>query len=163
MKIAVCPGSFDPITVGHLDIIKRAAAIFDKVIVVVAVNPQKTSSFTPMERMELIRRCIRGLDNVAVDMTEGLIVDYVKRADAGVVVKGLRAMTDFEYEFQMSLINRSISGGVETVFMTASAEHMYLSSSAVKQVAYYGGDISAFVPAEVHEDIKNRLTSKLCV
>ena len=158
MKIAVCPGSFDPITVGHLDIIKRTAKIFDKVIVLVAVNPQKTATFTPLERMDLIRRCITGLDNVAVDMCEGLIVDYVERVGAGAVVKGLRAMTDFEYEFQMALINRSISGGVETVFMNAAAEHMYLSSSAVKQVAYYGGDISAFVPPEVHEEIKKRLT-----
>ena len=157
MKTAVCPGSFDPVTVGHLDIIERAAAIFDKVIVLVAVNPQKQPSFSPEERADFIRRCTSHLDNVSVDICEGLIVDYVKKVGADTVVKGLRAMTDFEYEFQMSLINRTISGGVETVFMTAGAEHMYLSSSAVKQVAYYGGDISPFVPAEILDDINSKI------
>ena len=157
MKIAVCPGSFDPVTVGHLDIIQRAASLFDKVIVLVAVNSSKTPSFSPEERADLIRRVTSGLDNVDVDMCEGLIVDHARRVGATAIVKGLRAMTDFEYEFQMALINRNLNNGIETVFLTTSAENMYLSSSAVKQVAYYGGDISAFVPPQILPDIEKRL------
>ena len=157
MKIAVCPGSFDPVTVGHLDIIQRAASLFDKVIVLVAVNSSKTPCFSPEERADLIRRVTSGLDNVDVDMCEGLIVDHARRVGATAIVKGLRAMTDFEYEFQMALINRNLNNGIETVFLTTSAENMYLSSSAVKQVAYYGGDISAFVPPQILPDIEKRL------
>lgn len=160
MKTAVCPGSFDPVTVGHLDIIQRAASLFDKVIVLVGVNAQKTPSFTPEERVDFLRRVTGGLDNVEVEICEGLIVDHAKRVGANAIVKGLRAMTDFEYEFQMALINRTLNDGIETVFLTTSADNMYLSSSAVKQVAYYGGDISPFIPPQILSDIEKRLRSQ---
>ena len=151
MKTAVCPGSFDPVTVGHLDIIQRAASLFDKVIVLVGVNAQKTPSFTPEERVDFLRRVTGGLDNVEVEICEGLIVDHAKRVGANAIVKGLRAMTDFEYEFQMALINRTLNDGIETVFLT---------TSAVKQVAYYGGDISPFIPPQILSDIEKRLRSQ---
>ncbi len=157
MRIAVCPGSFDPVTVGHLDIIQRAASLFDKVIVLVGVNAQKTPSFTPEERVDFLKRVTQGLDNVEVEICEGLIVDHARRVGATAIVKGLRAMTDFEYEFQMALINRTLNDGIETVFLTTSADNMYLSSSAVKQVAYYGGDISTFIPPQILSDIEKRL------
>lgn len=153
MRIAICPGSFDPITNGHRDIIRRAAALFDKVIVLVAANKMKNPLFTPEERLELIIRVTDDMDNVCVDICQGLIADYVRQAGAVAIVKGLRALTDFEYEFQMSLVNRTIYDGAETVFLTASSENMYLSSSVVKQVAYYGGDISKYVPQCIAEDI----------
>ncbi|MCM1578227.1 MAG: pantetheine-phosphate adenylyltransferase [Ruminococcus sp.] len=157
MRTAVCPGSFDPITFGHLDIIRRACALFDRVIVVVAVNEQKKPMFTPDERADLIRRVTEGIANVEVGICRGLIADYAQEAGAVAIVKGLRAVTDFEYEFQMSLVNRSIYDGAETVFLTASSENMYLSSSVAKQVAYYGGDISGFIPACILEDVRQRL------
>lgn len=157
MRIAVCPGSFDPVTFGHRDIIHRASILFDKVIVLVAVNQLKTPSFTPEERVELIKKVTAKFDNVDVDICHGLIADYVKQAGAVAIVKGLRAVTDFEYEFQMSLVNKNIYDGAETVFLTTSSENMYLSSSVVKQVAYYGGDISRFVPQCILKDIEDRL------
>ncbi len=158
MRIAVCPGSFDPVTCGHRDIIHRAAALFDKVIVVVAVNRMKNPIFTPEERVELIKKVTAEFDNVEVDICYGLIADYVRKAGAVAIVKGLRAVTDFEYEFQMALVNRNIYDGAETVFLTTSSENMYLSSSVVKQVAYYGGDISGFVPECILSDIEARLS-----
>lgn len=159
MKIAVCPGSFDPVTLGHLDIIKRASKLFDKVIVAVASNASKKPMFSPEERIMLIHKTIEdsGLDNVVVDICEGLIADYVKSVGAAAIVKGLRAVTDFEYEFQMALVNSRLYYGAETVFLTTSAENMYLSSSIVKQVASFGGDISSFVPACILEDIEKRM------
>lgn len=159
MKIAVCPGSFDPVTLGHLDIIKRASKLFDKVIVAVASNAVKKPMFSPEERIMLIHKTIEdsGLDNVVVDICEGLIADYVKSVGAAAIVKGLRAVTDFEYEFQMALVNSRLYYGAETVFLTTSAENMYLSSSIVKQVASFGGDISSFVPACILEDIEKRM------
>lgn len=157
MKIAVCPGSFDPITMGHLDIIKRAAGIFDKVIVAVCENHDKRCAFTPEERVELINRSVAGLKNVEADFCNILLADYVKNKNATVIVKGLRAMSDFEYEFQMALINKKLYDNAETIFLTARAENMYLSSSVVKQVAYYGGDISGQVPDVIKSDIVTRL------
>lgn len=157
MKIAICPGSFDPVTLGHLDIIRRASGLFDKVIVLVAVNGLKSPMFSPEERVDLIRRVTADMPNVECDTCTGLIVDYGKKIGANAIVKGLRAMTDFEYEFQMALINRKLSDELETVFLTTSEEYMYLSSSAVKQVAFYGGDISPFVPHEILADIKARV------
>ena len=155
MKIAVCPGSFDPITLGHLDIISRASKLFDGVIVVVMSNAAKSPLFNQVERMELIQRAIAeaGIDNVTVDCYDGLLADYVKMRNATAIVKGLRAMSDFEYEFQMALTNRKIYPEAETVFLTTAAENMYLSSSLVKQVAQLGGDISDFVPACILPDI----------
>ena len=155
MKTAICPGSFDPVTRGHMDIIRRASQLFDRVIVVVMTNSSKSPLFTQVERLELLNRAIaeEGLDGVVVDCYDGLLADYAKQCNADVIVKGLRAVTDFEYEFQMALTNSKLNPTAETVFLTTSAEHMYLSSSLVKQVAHYGGDISAFVPPCILSDI----------
>ncbi len=157
-RIAVCPGSFDPVTLGHLDIITRASTLFDKVIVLISTNANKGSaSFTATERMMLIAAATEHLDNVVIDILDGLLVDYVKRVNAVAIVKGLRAVSDFEYEFQMALTNKVLNENAETVFLTTSKENMYLSSSVVKQVAYFGGDISPFVPACILEPIQKRL------
>lgn len=157
MRIAVCPGSFDPVTFGHRDIIQRASKLFDKVIVLVSVNATKNASFTVVERVNFIRRVTADLDNVVVDICEGLIADYIKEVKAVAIVKGLRAVSDFEYEFQMALANKILYSEAETVFLTTSSENMYLSSSVVKQIASFGGDISHFVPECILEDIKRRL------
>ncbi len=153
MKIAVCPGSFDPVTLGHLDIIRRAAAMFDKVDVLVGKNAEKNPLFTMEEREELIRRVTKDIPNVEVHGFDGLLIDYMKESGASVIVKGLRAMSDFEYEFQMALTNRQLYPQAETIFLTTSVEKMYLSSSLVKQIAQFGGDISALVPSEIEKDI----------
>ncbi len=155
MKIAICPGSFDPVTLGHLDIIERAADIFDKVIVLVASNRSKKTLFTTEERMELIKRCI-SKDNITVDTDSGLLVDYAKKKGAVAIVKGLRAMSDFDYEFQQALTNKSLYPECETVFLTARGENMFLSSSMVKEVCSLGGDISSFVPQAITQDIYKR-------
>lgn len=155
--IAVCPGSFDPMTMGHLDIIKRASTMFSKVIVLVVNNVSKTPTFTVSERLEMIKRTVCDLDNIEVDSYDGLLADYVQRVGARSIVKGLRAVSDFEYEFQMALTNKKLCPGAETVFLTASAENMYLSSSVVKQVGSMGGDIRDFVPEKIYEDIQSRL------
>ena len=162
MKIAVCPGSFDPVTKGHLDIIQRASKLFDRVIVVVMSNASKSPLFNQVERMGLLQRAIdaAGIDNVVVDCYDGLLADYVKQHNATAIVKGLRAMSDFEYEFQMALTNRKIYPDAETVFLTTAAENMYLSSSLVKQVAQLGGDISDFVPSCILNDIIDKLERK---
>lgn len=162
MKIAICPGSFDPVTKGHLDIICRASKLFDGVIVVVMSNAAKSPLFNQVERMALLQRAINeaGIDNVTVDCYDGLLADYVKMRNATAIVKGLRAMSDFEYEFQMALANRKLNPDVETMFLTTSAENMFLSSSVVKQIASFGGDISGFVPAELCEKIVERLGAK---
>lgn len=156
MKIAVCPGSFDPVTFGHLDIIRRASTLFDRVIVLVTQNPEKKTLFSPDERSDLLRRVTADMPNVSVDTHAGLLVDYLKEHHADVIVKGLRAMSDFEYEFQMALTNRELYPKAETVFLTTSLERMYLSSSVVKQIARFGGDISALVPAEIISDVQNK-------
>ena len=158
--IAICPGSFDPVTYGHLDIISRAANMFDKVIVVVASNKNKTNSFTPLERVEMIKKCTLALSNVEVESFDGLLAEYAAKKGAKAIIKGLRAMSDFEYEFQMALTNKKLNPEVETLFLTTSAENMYLSSSMVKQIAAMGGDISSFVPEEIRQDIIDRINSK---
>ncbi len=162
MKTAVCPGSFDPVTYGHLDIIRRAAGMFDRVIVAVMTNSSKQPMFTKEERVEFLRRATAGLDNVEIDSFDGLLADYARQKNAAVIVKGLRAMSDFEYEFQMALTNRKLNPETETAFLTTTAEHMYLSSSLVKQVAQLGGDITGFVPDSIIGDImeKVRCTGK---
>ena len=159
-SIAVCPGSFDPITVGHVDIIKRAAKMFDRVIVAVLVNPKKTYSFTPEERVELIRAATAELTNIEVDYSDGLLAEYAREKGASVIIKGLRAMSDFEYEFQMALANKKLNPEVETVFLTTAAENMYLSSSMVKLIASMGGDVGDFVPEQIRQDITERLYRK---
>ena len=158
MKIAVCPGSFDPITLGHLDIIERASKLFDKVIVLVSFNRNKNRAvFSTKERMEMIIAVTNNMDNVVVDCYDGLLADYLQLRGAEVIVKGLRAVSDFEYEFQMALANKKLYNGAETVFLTTAGENMFLSSSVVKEIASFGGDIAGFVPPEVHDVIKNRL------
>ena len=158
MRSAVCPGSFDPITLGHLDIIKRASKLFDQVIVLVVVNPDKAPSFTPEERMEMIRLATADIGNITVDSYNGLLIDYVRRTGAAAIVKGLRAISDFEYEFQMAMTNKKMYPYAETLFLTTSMYNMYLSSSLVKQIARFGGDISDFVPFPLHNFIYERLT-----
>lgn len=158
--IAVCPGSFDPITFGHIDIITRASKMFSKVIVVVMENGAKNPLFTPQERIDMIKLATTGLDNIEIDFYDGLLADYCKEKNAGAIVKGLRAMSDFEYEFQMALANKKLNPNTETVFLTTSAENMYLSSSMVKQIGKMNGDISPFVPAVIHKKIINRLLGK---
>ena len=157
MKTAICPGSFDPVTYGHLDIIRRAATLFDRVIVVVMTNTSKQPLFSREERLDLLRRSTVGLDNVEVDSYGGLLAEYARLKHADVIVKGLRAMSDFEYEFQMALTNRKLNPEAETVFLTTTAEHMYLSSSLVKQVAGLGGDINGFVPDCIIQDILKKI------
>lgn len=161
-NIAVCPGSFDPVTKGHLDVISRASSMFEKVIVVVMNNVSKHCAFTPSERMEMLKKSVQqlGLTNVEVDCYDGLLADYVKLRDAKIILKGLRAMSDFEYEFQMALTNKKLNPELETVFITTAAENMYLSSSMVRQIASMGGDISDFVPNVIHKDIITRLQQK---
>ena len=156
--IAICPGSFDPITIGHLDIISRSAKMFSKVIVVVMTNANKSGgSFTVEERVEMIKKSVSGIPNVEVDYFGGLLADYAAKKNAKAIIKGLRAVTDFEYELQMALTNKKLNPNVETLFLTTSAENMYLSSSMVKQIASMGGDIADFVPPVIHNDIVNRL------
>ncbi len=157
MKIAVCPGSFDPVTHGHLDIITRASELFDKVIVVVMPNAAKSPIFTKEERVDFLKRCTIELNNVEIESFDGLLADYVKEKKAVAIVKGLRAVSDFEYEFQMALTNRKLCPQAETVFFTTKAEHMYLSSSLVRQVATLGADITEFVPACILPDIINKI------
>lgn len=157
MRLAVCPGSFDPITRGHLDIIRRASVLFDEVIVLVVINPNKHCAFTVEERCEMIRQATADISNVRVDSYYGLLVDYVRTKGAVAIVKGLRAMSDFEYEFQMALTNKSLLPYAETLFLTTSVENMYVSSSLVRQVAGFGGNISSFVPRCLVDLIMQRL------
>lgn len=161
MKIAICPGSFDPITKGHLDVIKRASKLFDKVIVVVMENARKKnkSSFSVEERLDFLERCTKDIPNVEADSYVGLLADYAAKRGAIAIVKGLRAVSDFEDEFQQALTNVKLNPEVETVFITASSDYMYLSSSVVKQVAEYGGNVDDFVPDEIIQDVTKRLKS----
>ena len=160
-SIAVCPGSFDPITVGHLNIIARTAKLFDKVIVVVMTNARKASgAFTPEERVDFIRRSIDGLPNVEVDYYDGLLAEYVESKGAVAIVKGLRVLSDYEDEFKQALTNKKLAKNVETIFMVTDTEYMFLSSSVVKEVCRFGGDISDFVPAPIKDDIEKRLRER---
>ncbi len=156
MRIGICPGSFDPVTKGHLDIIERAADLFDEVIVLVMSNKSKKGSlFTIEERMQLLSRTIKS-KNVKIDTYDGLLVSYAKEKKAVAIVKGLRAVSDFEYEFQQALTNKSLYPEIETVFLTTEGNNMFLSSSMVKEVCSLGGDVSSFVPAEILTDINER-------
>ena len=159
-RIAICPGSFDPVTKGHLDIISRASKLFDKVIVLVSYNPKKQAIFTAEERVALLKTVTKDIENVEVESYGGLLADFVTQKGATAIVKGLRAVTDFEYEFQMALANKMLYDGAETVFLTTSAENMYLSSSMVKQIAGMGGDVSDFLPEVIHDDILKRISSQ---
>jgi pantetheine-phosphate adenylyltransferase len=159
MKRAVCPGSFDPITFGHLDIIERASKQFDEVIVAVFANRKKEGLFSVEERLELITANVAHFGNVKVDSGSGLLVDYCKDKNVDVIVKGLRAVTDFDYELQMAQVHTQASG-VETMFMATSPTHSFLSSSIVKELAYYGGDVATMVPANVNVALKARAAAR---
>jgi len=160
MKIAIYPGSFDPVTSGHLNIIRRASKIFDKLIVCVMVNAGKHPMFTLEERVALIRRVTQDLPNVEVDSSSELLADYAKRRGSCVIVKGLRASSDFENEFQMALINHKINPDLDTMFLTAESQYMYLSSSTVKELGTYGVDLSDFLPEAIIPDFQDRITKK---
>ena len=159
MKIAVYPGSFDPVTKGHLNIIERAAAIFDKVYVCVMVNSSKKPLFTRDERVELIKKSCSHIPNVAVETYDGLLVEYAESVGACAIVKGLRAVSDFDWEFQMALANKKIKPNIETLFLASSEKHTYLSSTVVKELAKYGTDLSDFVPEGIIEDVKKKFES----
>lgn len=155
--LAIYPGSFDPITCGHVDIIKRALKLTDRLIVAVANNYEKSPMFTLKERVNLLKQATKGLKGVSVDSFDGLAVDYVKAKGARVMIRGLRMISDFEYEFQMALTNRKLSPSVETIFMTPSEEYSYVSSRLIKEAASLGADISSFVPAFVQKAVKEKL------
>jgi len=159
MKIAIYPGSFDPVTSGHLNIIRRAANIFDKLIVCVMVNSGKHPMFTQEERAELIRKVTADLPNVEVDCSSELLAEYAKRKGSCVIVKGLRAGSDFENEFQMAMINRKINPQLDTMFLTAEHQYMSLSSSMVKELAAYNVDLSDFLPEQIIPDFKKRVST----
>lgn len=161
-KKVICPGSFDPVTLGHLDIITRASKMFDCVYVAALVNSSKNPSFSIEERMELMREAVRELDNVQVVSFEGLLAEYCRKNNIDAIVKGLRAVSDFEYEFQMAIANKKLYPQLETIFLTADSDSMYLSSSMVREIGRYGGDISNFVPACVHDRIVARLRETNC-
>ncbi len=156
MRTAVYPGSFDPITNGHLDIVERSAEMFDNLVIAVFINPNKKPLFTVEERVDLIREVTRHLPNVQVDSFEGLLSDYARQRSAKVIIRGLRAVSDFEYEFQMALMNKKLNPNVETIFMSSSSKNIYISSTIIKEVSSLGGSISGLVPRVV----ENRLMEK---
>lgn len=160
MRRAVFPGSFDPVTKGHLDIIKRASKVFDEVIVAVLINPDKKGLFHIEERVELIEKITKNIENVHVESFHGLLVDYMKVIDAKIVIKGLRAVADFEYELQMALMNKKLDSTIETMFMMTSSEYSYLSSSSIKQILRFGGCIDELVPNEIVPDIMDKISKE---
>ena len=157
-QTVICPGSFDPVTLGHLDIITRASRMFDKVLVAVLVNSSKRPTFSTEERIELLCEATKELPNVEIVSFEGLLAEYCKKSGIGTIVKGLRAVSDFEYEFQMAIANKKLNPQLETIFLTADADSTFLSSSMVREICSMGGDIGNFVPACVHD----RIVRKLC-
>jgi pantetheine-phosphate adenylyltransferase len=159
MPVAIYPGSFDPLTNGHLSLIQRSLKMFDRLIVAIAVNPKKTPLFTEDERRELIREAVND-DRVEVDAFRGLLVDYVKRRNVGVVIRGLRAVSDFEYEFQLANMNRKLAPDIETVFMMTGEDYFYISSQLVREVASFGGDVTGLVPSNVNERLKTKFARK---
>ena len=160
MKIAICPGSFDPVTKGHVDILERSSKLFDKVIAVVLVNPTKTPTFTTEERVELIKRVTKHIPNVEVDSYTGLVADYAQLKNAHTLIKGLRAVTDFEYEFQMALMNRKLNPEVETLFMMTNGKYSYLSSSIVKEIARHKASLDGLVPEFMIDEISELIEKK---
>lgn len=157
MRTVIYPGSFDPLTNGHLDVVQRAARLFDRVIVAVARNESKSALFTPAERLALVKRAVKHLPNVEADSFAGLLVDYVESRRGQAVLRGLRAVSDFEFEFQLALMNRKLNERVETIFMMPKDTYTFLSSRIVKEIARLGGDVSAFVPAQVKAALKQKL------
>ena len=160
MSVAVYPGSFDPFTNGHLDVVRRGSSVFPRLIVAVADNPTKQTVFTKDERVEMIRGVTKGLSGVDVDSFDGLAVDYVRRRKATVILRGIRTISDFEYEYQMALTNRTFAGNIETVFVMTHEEYSFVSSRLIKEAVMMGGDIGSFVPKEVAERLKEKLSRK---
>lgn len=157
-SLAICPGSFDPITVGHLDIIRRTAKMFDRVIVLVLMNSKKSGGmFTPSERVDFIKRSTSHIPNVEVEFHDGLLAEYAVKKGAVAIVKGLRVLSDYEDEFKQALTNKKLASDIETIFMVTDTEYMFLSSSLVKEVGSFGGDISDFVPSAIKQDIIDRI------
>jgi pantetheine-phosphate adenylyltransferase len=161
MTLAVYPGSFDPLTNGHVDIIERGARLFDRIVVAILVNAEKSPLFTMAERVEILRVVFGHLPNVEVDTFEGLLVDYVERRKAQVIVRGLRAISDFEYEFQMALMNRRLNGRIETIFMMPAEQYTYTSSRLIKEVFSLGGQVHGLVPDMVEQRLREKVQSKL--
>ncbi len=159
MRTVIYPGSFDPVTNGHLDVIQRAARLFDRVIVAVAPSPGKSPLFTLQERVQMVTRSIRHLPHVEADCLDGLLVDYVDKRSAQAVIRGLRAVSDFEFEFQLALMNRKLNERIETIFMMPKDTYTFLSSRIVKEIASLGGDVSAFVPAHVRAALAGKFGS----
>ena len=159
-RTVIYPGSFDPVTLGHLEVIRRAAKMFDKVIVAVLINSSKRPTFSVEERIELLKDAVAELDNVEIAGFEGLLAEYCRQRGVNAIVKGLRAVSDFEYEFQMAIANKKLNPELETIFITADADAMYLSSSMVREIGSMGGNISNFVPECVHDRIVKRLQEK---
>ena len=156
-KIAIVPGSFDPITYGHIDIIKRSAQLFDEVIVAILVNPDKKYLFTLEEREEMINESIKDFNNVKVDSFSGLLVNYAKKVNSTVIVRGLRAVSDFEYEMQLTFMNKALDDNIETFYMMANKQYSFISSSIVKGVSGFGADLSKFVPKHVEERLEKKV------
>ncbi len=157
MKIAIYPGSFDPVTNGHLDIIERTAEIFDKVVVAILVNSSKVPTFSTEEKVDMLKKATAHIDNVEIEFFDGLLVNYAKKKGARVIVKGLRAISDFEYEFQMAMVNKSVEPEIETLFMMTSNKYSYLSSSIVKELGNLGAPLTDLVPDIIMDDITNKL------
>ena len=159
-KIAIVPGSFDPITYGHIDIIKRSAQLFDEVIVAILVNPDKKYLFTLEEREEMINESIKDFNNVRVDSFSGLLVNYAKKVNSTVIVRGLRAVSDFEYEMQLTFMNKALDDNIETFYMMANKQYSFISSSIVKRVSGFGADLSKFVPKHVEERLEKKVKER---
>ena len=157
---AVYPGTFDPITNGHIDLILRSLKLFDKIIVAIGPNPKKTALFSLEERVSMVKEAVKGFPNISVEVFDGLLVDFAKQRNARGIIRGLRAISDFEYEFQMTLMNRKLDSDIETIFLMPSEEYSYLTSTIIKVVASFGGDISSLVPKHVNEMLKIKFKKK---
>lgn len=161
MKTAICPGSFDPVTMGHIDVIERASRIFDRTVVLLMQNNRKTYSFSTEERMDMMLKVTRNMSNVTVKQDDRLLAEVCAEMGDAVIVKGLRAVSDFEIEFQMALMNKKLNKTLDTVFLTAGESFQYLSSSVIKEICHYGGDVSGLLPPEIHDRIVERLKGGL--